>query len=67
MSESDTRCSGKVGKAGCVIFPACQNVSQDAICLIVDAIVCRLPADHHHLKMLPRVPTRPRRLDILPI
>jgi hypothetical protein len=61
MSESDTRCSGKVEKAGCVVFPARRNVSQDAICLIADVVVYRLPASHHHLKMLLQVPTRPRR------
>jgi hypothetical protein len=61
MSESDTHCSSKVGKAGCVVFPARQNVLQDAICLIVDVVVYRSPASHHHLKMLLRVPTRPRR------
>jgi hypothetical protein len=63
----DTPFSGKVGNAGWVDFPALQKVSQDAMCLIIDVVVCKLPADRHHLKMLPRVSTRPRRLGILPI
>jgi hypothetical protein len=66
-SKSDTHISGKVGKAGCVVFPALRNVSQDAMCCIVDVIVYRLTASPHHLKMLFPVPTRPQRLDILPI
>jgi hypothetical protein len=64
---SKTPFSGKVGNAGWVDFPALWNVSQDAMRLIIDVVVCKLPADRHYLKMLPRVPTRPRRLDILPI
>jgi hypothetical protein len=64
---SDTLFSGKVGNAGWVDFPALQKVSQDTTHLIIDVIVCKLPADRHHLKMLPQVPTRPQRLGILPI
>jgi hypothetical protein len=67
ISDSNTRCSGKVGSAGCVVFPALRKVSQDAMHLIVDVAVCRLPADRHHLRMLLLVPTSPRRLDNLPI
>jgi hypothetical protein len=66
-SESDTSFSGKVGNAGWVNLPALQNVSQDAIRFIIDVVVCKLPADRHHLKMLLRVPTKPRRLGNLPI
>jgi hypothetical protein len=62
---SDIPFSGKVGSAGCVDFPVLQKVSQDAMHFIVDVIVCRLTADHHHLKMLSWAPTRPQRLDIL--
>jgi hypothetical protein len=62
---SETPFSGKVGNAGWVNFPALQKVSQDATRLIIDVVVCKLPADCHHLKMLPRVPTKPRRLDNL--
>jgi hypothetical protein len=65
MSEAPF--SGKVGNAGWVDFPALLNVSQDAMRLIIDVVVFKLPADRHHSKMLPRVPTRPQKLDILPI
>jgi hypothetical protein len=57
--------SGKVGNAGCVNLPALQNISQDATCFIIDVIVCKLPADRHHLKMLPQVPMKPQKLDNL--
>jgi hypothetical protein len=64
---SDTPFSGKVGSAGCVDFPVLRKVSQDAMRFIVDVVVCRLTANHHHLKMLSWVSTRPQRFNILPI
>jgi hypothetical protein len=64
-SVSDTCFSDKVGSAGCVDFPVLQNVSQDAMHLIVGVVFCKVTANHHHQKMLPWVPMRPRRSGIL--
>jgi hypothetical protein len=64
---SDTHFAGKVGSAGCVDFLVLQKVSQDVTCFIVGVVFYKVTAGHHHQRMLPRVPTRPRRLGILPI
>jgi hypothetical protein len=45
---SNARFSGKVGSAGCVDFPVLQNVSQDAMHLIVGVVFCKVTANYHH-------------------
>jgi hypothetical protein len=47
-SVSDTCFSGKVGSAGCVDFPVLQNVSQNAMHLIVGVVFYEVTANHHH-------------------
>jgi hypothetical protein len=66
-SVSDTRFSSKVGSTGCVDLLVLWNVLQDAICFIVGVIFYKVTANHRHQRMLLQVPTRPWRLDILPI
>jgi hypothetical protein len=51
-SVSDTCFSGKIGSAGCVDFLVLQNVSQDAMRLIVGVVFCKVTANHHYQKML---------------
>jgi hypothetical protein len=66
-SVSNICFSGNVGSTGCVDLLVLQNVSQDAICFIVDVVFYRVTGNRHHQKRPLLVPMRPRRSDILPI